>query len=301
MGAPPVALRHRTRYIYHQPVRPGAHRLLLRPRESRAVRLDRFALEIRPEATLTWSEDVFGNAVAIAHFAGSTDRIDIDVTATLRLSAPAWPVFPIDAAAIRYPFAYSAEDRAALGTLAEPDYADPDGQLRAWARGFVAGAETDTLALLKDLCAGVRARLAYRPREEEGTQTPAETLRLGHGACRDFAVLFADAARRLGFGARIVSGYLHEPGLAAADRRASGAMHAWADVYVPGAGWIAFDPTNNGVGGHNLVPVAVARHIDQLAPVAGAFVGAPNAFAEMAVAVELTAPAAPAPVPEMAG
>ena len=172
-----------------------------------------------------------------------------------------------------------------LGALTALQYPDPHGRLLAWARGFVRGATTDTLALLKDLGAGVADAVLYQSRDEEGTQSPLATLDRGWGSCRDFAVLFAEAARCLGFGARIVSGYLHAavPGVVGAQ-----ATHAWAEVFVPGAGWITFDPTNRSVGSANLIPVAVARDIRQVVPVAGSFVGASDALLGMMVEVSVS-------------
>ena len=171
-------------------------------------------------------------------------------------------------------------------------YPDPHGRLLAWARGFVRGATTDTLALLKDLGAGVADAILYQSRDEEGTQSPLATLDRGWGSCRDFAVLFAEAARCLGFGARIVSGYLHAavPGVVGAQ-----ATHAWAEVFVPGAGWITFDPTNRSVGSANLIPVAVARDIRQVVPVAGSFVGASDALLGMTVEVSVSEVAGESP------
>jgi transglutaminase-like putative cysteine protease len=170
----------------------------------------------------------------------------------------------------------------ALTTL---QYPDPDGRLRDWARGFVRGSTTDTLALLKDLGAGVADAVLYQSRDEEGTQSPLATLDRGWGSCRDIAVLFAEAARCLGFGARIVSGYPHAAMLGAVGAQAT---HAWAEVFVPGAGWINFDPTNRGVGGANLIPVAVARDIRQAVPVAGSFIGASDALIGMTVEVSVS-------------
>src|SRR5208337_3187138 len=115
------------------------------------------------------------------------------------------------------------------------------GRLREWARAFVRGNSTNTLALLQDLSAGVSNWINYQSREEEGTQAPLQTLDRGFGSCRDFAVLFVEAARSLGFGARIVSGYLYNPGQLLGSGGA-GSTHAWAEVYVTGAGWISFDP-----------------------------------------------------------
>ncbi|EHK52612.1 transglutaminase-like domain-containing protein, partial [Allomesorhizobium alhagi] len=184
-----------------------------------------------------------------------------------------------------FPFQYSAEDIADLGALRTPEHADPDERLEAWARAFVRGASTDTLSLLKDLNAGILGSVAYRVRDEEGTQTPLETLALASGSCRDIAALFIAAARHLGFGARAVSGYLFDPQAHADD---PGSTHAWAEVYLPGAGWIAFDPTHRRLGGASLIPVAVARSNRQILPIAGGYLGAPEDFISMDVAVRVT-------------
>ena len=142
---------------------------------------------------------------------------------------------------------------------------------------------TDTLSLLKDLSVGVAETIRYQSREDEGTQSPLETLERGWGSCRDFAVLFVEAARSLGFGARIVSGYLYNP----EREREPATTHAWAEIFVPGAGWITFDPTNRSVGGFNLIPVAVACGIHQAMPVSGSFVGMTDAFLGMSVDVSV--------------
>ena len=278
-----IALRihHKTTYRYHEPVRLGPHRLMLRPRESRDLRLTSSFVSVTPDAVVTWAHDVAGNAVATAIFQTPADHLVIDSIAELQLDATPWPVFDIAASAARYPFFYSREQWIDLGALAIQQYPDPSERLRAWAQGFVRSTPTDTLALLKDLSVGVAERIRYQSRDDEGTQSPLETLDRGWGTCRDFAVLFVDAARSLGFGARIVSGYLYNP----EREKDVGTTHAWAEVFVPGAGWITFDPTNRGVGGFNLIPVAVARDISQAVPVAGSFMGATDAFRGMSVEV----------------
>jgi transglutaminase-like putative cysteine protease len=283
-----IKIHHKTTYRFDRPVKLWPHRLMLRPRESRDLRLVSSAVTVTPAATVTWAQDVFGNAVATASFQTMSDQLVIDSVAELQLDATAWPVFDIAASAISYPFRYSDSDWTDLGALAMPQYQEPAGRLRAWARAFIRSTPTNTLALLKDLSAGVFEQISYQSREEEGTQSPLQTLDRGRGSCRDFAVLFAEAARTLGFGARIVSGYLYSPNQDAAGSDGAGSTHAWAEVYVTGAGWITFDPTNRSVGGFNLIPVAVARDIRQIMPVVGSFVGATDAFMGMSVEVLLT-------------
>ena len=261
---------------------------MLRPRESRELHLISSKITTKPAAVLTWAHDVFGNAVATATFAEKANDLAIAGVAELQLDAVAWPVFDIAYSAMSYPFRYSDDDWIDLGALAVPQFADAEGILRNWAHSFVRGKRTDTLSLLKDLSVGVSEAVQYQVREDEGTQSPIETMNRGWGSCRDFAVLFTEAARVLGFGARIVSGYLYNPNQQSVGSSDAGSTHAWAEVFVPGAGWITFDPTNRSVGGFNLIPVAVARDIRQTIPVSGSFVGGTSAFAEMSVEVVVT-------------
>jgi transglutaminase-like putative cysteine protease len=283
-----LRIHHRTSYRFAEPVTLWPHRLLLRPRESRDLRLVSSNVTVTPAATLSWAQDVFGNSIATASFQTKSDHLVIDSVAEIQLDAAAWPVFPIAASAIFYPFRYEDDEWADLGGLAAPQYTDPQGRLQAWARGFIGGNPTDTLSLLKDLSAGVATQIVYQSRDDEGTQTPIQTLDRGWGSCRDFAVLFAEAARALGFGARIVSGYLYNPDQQSIGSGGTGSTHAWAEVYVPGAGWITFDPTNRSVGGFNLIPVAVGRDIRLIMPVTGSFHGMTNAFQGMSVEVRVS-------------
>ena len=283
-----LKILHTTTYRFGERVSLLPHRLMLRPRESRELRLISSQITVRPAAILTWAHDVFGNAVTTAMFQIPATDLVIASVAELQLDAVAWPVFDIAFSAMSYPFRYSDDDWTDLGALAAPQFADTTGVLRNWAHMFVRGVRTDTLSLLKDLSIGVSEAVRYQTREDEGTQTPIETLNRGWGSCRDFAVLFTEAARMLGFGARIVSGYLYNPSQQSVGSSDAGSTHAWTEVFVPGAGWITFDPTNRSVGGFNLIPVAVARDIRQTIPVSGSFVGGTSAFTEMSVEVLVT-------------
>lgn len=284
-----LTIHHQTIYRYRTPMAFGPHRLMLRPRESHALRLYQHELAITPAAVVTWAHDVAGNSVATASFSEPSDTLTIDSAATLSLDVDRWPVFDIAASAQRFPFLLSEDEMTDLGALRLQAYLDSAGRVREWAQGFVAGAGTDTLSLLKDISAGVAAQIAYELREDEGAQSPDQTLARRSGSCRDFAVLFVDAVRSLGFGARIVSGYLYDPDLDMRGSAGAGSTHAWAEVYVPGAGWITFDPTNRSIGGFNLIPVAMARHISQAVPVSGSFAGDVGAFLGLEVTVTVTA------------
>lgn len=283
-----LTVHHRTLYRYRQPVQLGVHRLMVRPRETRDVRLLTHTLVISPDAKVKWSHDIHGNAVAGAEFPFShAETLQIDAFAKLELTATTMPLSEIEMAARSYPFRYSDDDFKDLNALLWLQYADPEGQLRDWAHAFVRSHPTDTLALLMDLNSGVSRAINYQAREDEGTQSPVQTLTRGWGACRDLAVLFLEAVRSLGFGARLVSGYIHDTDRRLIGSHASGTTHAWVEVYVPGAGWITFDPTNSAMGGANLIPVAVGRDIHQVMPVSGSFIGASNAFLSLSVSVKV--------------
>lgn len=283
-----IRISHTTDYRYRSAVSLNPHRLMLRPRESRELQLISHRLTVSPDATIAWAHDVAGNSVATASFTGRAETLRIESQLELELTGNPWPIFNIAATALTYPFFYSNDDRADLGALAIQQYLDPMGRLQQWARSFVRGAAPDTLELLKAISHGVSEALQYEVRESEGTQTPIESLDRGKGSCRDFAILFAEAVRSLDIGARIVSGYLYDPQSTATGSSGAGSTHAWAEVYVPGAGWINFDPTNRSIGGFNLVPVAVARDITLLMPVSGSYVGAADAFEGMTVEVRVT-------------
>lgn len=280
-----LAIYHQTTYRYKAPLNFEQHRLLLRPRESRNLLLKSHDLLCSPNAVISWAHDVFGNAVATAVFSEASDTLVIESSAELELDVDPWPVFEVSANAANYPFLLTEDDMTDLGALRLQSYLDSTGHLHDWAHGFVAGTPTDTLSLLKEVSAGVATQIDYEIREEGNTQSPETTLARGSGSCRDFAALFVDAVRSLGFGARIVSGYLYDAEAQAIGSSGRGSTHAWAEVYVPGAGWIPFDPTNRSVGGANLVPVAVARHIRQTVPVSGSFLGESESFQSLEVSV----------------
>jgi len=244
-------------------------------------------LSIQPLSNVMWANDVFGNTVATAQFQDASDTLIIESTSELELEGEQWPIFEVTAAAANFPFLLTDDDVIDLGALRLQGYLDSSGQVRTWALSFVAGNPTDTLSLLKDVCAGITTGFVYEERADEGVQTPEETLDRNIGSCRDFAVLFMDAVRSLGFGSRIVSGYLYDANQEFLGSSGSGSTHAWAEVFVPGAGWITFDPTNRSIGGFNLIPVAVARDISQADPISGTFAGPCDVFDGMDISVQV--------------
>ncbi|MGC6398978.1 transglutaminase family protein [Sphingomonas sp. FW199] len=283
-----LRIDHVTTYAYRTPVELLAHRMMLSPRSSSALHPIASDLSCDPKAELSWTQDVFGNLIATASFREPADRLTITNRVIVEQAADPWPILAIAPHAHSFPFDYSSDERTDLGALLVPEYPDPGARLARWARAQMLGDRTDTLSLLKDINAAARIGMTYVTREEVGTQSPHLTLDLGSGSCRDLATLFIDAVRHLGFGARAVSGYLFDPptlGEAANPRGQHGSTHAWAEVYLPCAGWVAFDPTNGRMGEAHLVPVAVGRGIRRLSPVEGRYVGAPDAVLSMTVQV----------------
>ena len=283
-----LSIRHITRYQYKSPVPFGEHRLMFRPRDSFDQRLINFGLAISPlPKTLRWLHDPFGNCIAVASFGGEADELVFDSTVVVDHQLILAPDFLLEAYAQSYPFAYSAEEMPDLGRLIERQYLDPDHQVDRWARQFLRqGRATDTGELLMTLTTAIKESFVYNHRSERGTQDPLQTLTTGRGTCRDFAVLMIESVRALGLAARFVSGYLHVPSAAQREFHGGGNTHAWCQVYLPGAGWVEFDPTNGNVGNANLIRIAVARDPRQALPLSGTFTGGESTFLGMTVSVE---------------
>jgi transglutaminase-like putative cysteine protease len=289
-----LTVRHATRYRYAQPVAFGPHRLMVRPRDSHDLRLVDAELTLSPPGAVRWMHDVFGNSVALVEFSQSATELFIE--SILHLESYGLPRLAVSIApeAQNYPFVYSAGDRSDLGRLVERHYPDPQGLVDAWAKRFFPGDPMPTYDLLAKLNSAIKAEFSYNARYEEGTQSPIETLEKKSGTCRDFALLFMEAVRSLGFGARFVTGYLYDPAVDGGQGgiqggiQGAGATHAWADVYLPGAGWVEYDPTNGLIAGDNLIRIAVTRDPSQALPISGTFTAKPSDFLGMTVEVTVT-------------
>ncbi len=286
-----INVRHLTTYRYKQPVAFGEHRMMLRPRDSHDQKLLDATLAITPEpVAIRWVHDVFGNCVAIARFAGRAAELRFESIIRLDHSRSNDLDFQIEEYAKRYPFTYGADEMPDLLRSIERQYLDPEHEVDRWARQFLRhDGRADTWELLAAMTHTTRQDLTYVAREENGVQDPVKTLRQGSGSCRDFAVLMMEAVRSLGLAAHFVSGYLHVPEGAAAKRVGGGATHAWLRVYLPGAGWVEFDPTNGIVGSDDLIRVAVVRDPRQAVPISGTWTGFPSDHLGMTVEVEVTA------------
>jgi transglutaminase-like putative cysteine protease len=298
-GARLLTVRHTTTYRYREPVRLGEHRMMFRPRESHDLRLVRTKLDIfPPPASLRWLHDVFDNSVAIATFDGATDRLRFESTVTLEQIETALPDYALEIDAQDYPFIYTEDEGPDLVRARSRHY--PGDEVSRWAARFVSSTgSTGTMALLTAIALSIRHEFTYIRRPEKGVQRPEDTLQRHSGSCRDFALFMMEAVRSLGFAARFVSGYIFTPDAADVG---GGATHAWAQVYLPGAGWVDFDPTNSVVGNRNLIRVAVGWDHRQALPLWGSYVGAASACLGMDVDVSVTeyvpsmAAASPQPV-----
>ena len=288
-----LTVRHVSTYRYRQPVAFGEHRIMFRPRDSYDQRLVESRIDIDPApSSLHWMHDVFNNCVAIAHFSGRSDRLRFESTITLDHSPEGGLDFPIADYARRYPFSYDQEDMPDLLRSIERQYADRNNELMQWARRFVrTGESIGTLDLLAIITRAIRRDFTYVRREEMGIQPPLQTLKLGSGSCRDFALLMMEAVRALGFAARFVTGYLYSSAGDGAAHQGGGSTHAWVQVYVPGAGWMEFDPTNGIVGSRDLIRVAVARDPAQAVPLWGTWTGFPADAVGLTVEVTVTSEA----------
>ncbi|MBV9828183.1 MAG: transglutaminase family protein [Alphaproteobacteria bacterium] len=284
-----LTVRHVTTYRYRQPVRFGEHRMMLRPRDSYDQRLIEATLGITPAPIdIRWMHDVFGNCVAIARFDTSAAQLTFDSRIKLDHSPTNALDFQIEDYARVYPFAYAAEEAPDLLRSIERQYLDPNREIDAWAHQFLVNSgPTDTREMLAAITFAIKERFTYLRREEPGTQDPEQTLKLGSGSCRDFALLMIEAVRALGLAARFVSGYLYEP-RKEGGYVGGGATHAWAEVYLPGAGWIEYDPTNGIIGNRDLIRVAVVRDPRQAVPLSGTWTGRPGDLLGMDVEVTVT-------------
>jgi transglutaminase-like putative cysteine protease len=267
--------------------------MMFRPRDSHDQRLVEHRLVIDPEpVSLRWTQDVFGNSVTLARFSHRAEKLIFESTLTVDHAESPEIASMVADHARTVPFAYDVEDMPDLLRSIERQMPDPGHVLDRWAHGFLSEhGLTGTMDLLAGMTKAIRHRFTYRARHTPGIQDPRTTLRLETGTCRDFALMMMEAVRSLGMAARFVSGYLHVPVRAhpgEAERQGGGNTHAWLQVYLPGAGWVDFDPTNGIVGSRGLIRVAVVRDPSMAIPLSGSWTGASADCLGMDVSVRVT-------------
>ena len=280
---------HTTIYHYKQPVTFGEHRVMFRPRDSHDLRVLATDLQVSPSATVRMIQDPHSNSVALVQPLVPAAELRIVCRFSIEHAHTNNLELPLSPSAEVFPFAYSLDERFDLENYLRPHYEDTGGHLTAWARQFIrTDGYTGTRDMLVKMNEFIRVNFRYADRDEEGTQAPQTTLKLATGSCRDFALLMMEAVRRLGIATRFVSGYLYDPALDGGKTDGTvgaGATHAWLQAYLPGAGWVPFDPTNNLLGGNQLIRVGVARDPSQAAPIAGSWYGEPDDYLGMKVNV----------------
>ena len=279
-----IRITHNTEYYYHTAVAFGPHRALVRPREGHDAHIESSALRTEPEAEVHWLRDTYGNSVAVLSFAAPASKlslfseVDVDIYEDMPIE------YVVDSKARSYPFQYAAEEQIELIPYRLPSYPYDGPGLKKWLSGlYRPGHLIDTFELLHNLNTRIFEAFKYVRREEAGVQLPCQTIALGTGSCRDFAVLMMEAARHWGFGARFVTGYIQM------GEGQHGATHAWTEIYIPGAGWRGFDPTNHKLAGSEHVSVGVAREHEKACPLSGAWEGPSGAFDRMEDSVQVAA------------
>jgi transglutaminase-like putative cysteine protease len=265
-----LKILHRTYYNFLGTVQLQPHRLLLRPREGAGLHLESWRLDVEPAAQIRWLRDAYDNSVAIATFDTPATQLSIVSECVVQQFDETPLDFLVEESAVNYPFDYDVETTQVLRPYLTCGPREEQLALAEWVgRYWQQGEPVQTYGLLARLCEGINQSLTYQIREQPGVQPALETLVRGVGSCRDFATLLIEAAHFLGLAARFVSGYLHSP----FQDGSSGSTHAWAEVYLPGAGWKGFDPTSGEIVGSRHIAVAVARLPDVVSPVSGAFFG----------------------------
>ena len=279
-----LQIDHLTEYRFASEVTILPHRLLLRPRESHHLRIASSALVISPANYVSWQRDVFDNSVAVAHFTLPASSVEITSQVVIEHYDEAPLDFLVEDYAAFHPFTYLPDEGTDLAPLLPMTWPGDRVSIDAWLRSLsLRSPRIETFTLLDQLNRAISRDFRYQRREEPGVQSPAQTLSSGSGSCRDFAALFLEACRVLGFASRFVSGY-HA---SYANEAGGGSTHAWAEVYLPGPGWKGFDPTAGLVTGSEHIPVAVARHPETVPPVAGGYVGPAGSRPSMFVSVSV--------------
>lgn len=278
-----IRIAHRTTYRYREPVRFGPHRVMMRPREGHDVHIVRVRVDIAPAHTVRWVRDIYGNSIAIITFLESSNQLTIsgEVEVDLRYEAPIpWLIDPLAAS---YPFQYDSDEQVEIIPYRLPSYPHDGPVVQRWLLDlYRPGQLVDTADLLKRLNNRIFEAFTYVSRDDHGVQLPCDTLAKGTGSCRDYAVFMMEAARHWGFAARFVTGYIQM------EEGQHGATHAWTEIYLPGAGWRGYDPTNNKLVGVEHVSVAVAREQEKAMPLSGSWDGPSDAFSGMEVVLHVT-------------
>jgi transglutaminase-like putative cysteine protease len=287
---------HVTTYRYARPVTFGLHRAMFLPRSGPFGRNLSHSVTTNLASRTRWIIDAMNNVVTLIDI----DEPGAELTFTFRLRGIQYGVaeaetFPIEARAEEIPVQLTPDEWIDLAGYLRPNSEDPDGSVASWAKSFMLAHPRHATEVIRDMLDTIGTTFIYQAREAEGTQSPGQTLRSKSGTCRDYAWLMIEALRRIGFACRFITGYIYDPALdsgggpdmTGSGMTGSGATHAWLQVYLPGAGWLHYDPTNRITSGTDLIPVATARHPGQAVPLQGSWTGSAGDYLGMSVNVAI--------------
>ncbi len=274
-----LGLRYQATYRYEEAVGFSPHDVRLFPRSDRFSRVRRLDFSTTPKATIRYSRDVFENIVASCFFPERAKEISFKLSINLDLDEKDPFHFILERDAVELPFDY---DKAIAKLLApyRERRVKPDLVVPGW-KPPTSQKPRGTVSALVELNSRLHECIGYERREEGGALAPEETLRRGRGACRDVTVLMAEILRQMGLAARLTSGYLRESD--AETKRAEGSLHAWTEVYLPGAGWVGLDATNGVFCNHNFIAAAVGLTPGDITPISGVY------YHDKGVPTEMTA------------
>lgn len=279
-----LRIRHTTTYKYPNEVTFLPHKLLFRPREGHYVRIRSSLLRIEPENQVRWHRDVNDNSVAVVNFKTPSDTLIIASEVIIENRDDTPLDFLIDESAVNFPFKHDVEESNDIMPFLGSSFPKETDALQGWIKQFwKKGEKVETYVLLDNINKAIHEQIAYKVREEPGVQSPLTTLTQKTGSCRDMATLFIETCRALGMAARFISGYQYVEGLPIE----SGSTHAWAEIYLPGAGWKGFDSTAGGLVDSNYIPIAVSTNPETVPPISGAFSGFIDKPAVMSVTVDI--------------
>jgi transglutaminase-like putative cysteine protease len=276
-----VSIHYETRYIYEKPVSFSPHTFRFFPRPSASLRVRHQEFSTHPDSNVHRSRDLFDNEVACCFYPEPDSSLETRLDLELELQ-PFNPFgFLLEPHALAVPFHYHPRELDMLAAyLRNPDAAPP--VLPFWERPSNPRPSTE---LLVELNSAIHREIQYERREEGDARPAHETLSLGRGACRDFAVLLAGELRALGIASRLASGFLCE--FDAEEKRAEGALHAWTEAYLPGAGWIGLDPTNGVLCAEHHILTAVGLTPRDIAPVSGNYFHAESLPSQMITSLSI--------------
>ena len=261
-----LSVEYRAEYRYEAKVSLSPHLVRLFPRDALQARVGSFRFATSKNGPVHWRHDLFDNTVAQCFYPHDDDRLVFSLDAQIEIEERNPFGFLLDSRALQWPPEHVSREREVLSAFMKPEQVDWPVPLRPISGSEMVGA-------LVAMNEWIHTHIAYERREDGEAHPPAETLRLRRGACRDTAMLLAAALRAQGLAARLVSGYLWESTSDPAERKADGSLHAWTEVFLPGAGWVGMDPSNGVFVDHHYIAAAVGITPADIAPVTGLYFG----------------------------